>query len=64
MINNYIKTFIYYHHHYIIMKKNTLGKKVKCHNCGYVWTTKSDRKFVTCSNCQFKTLRDKKGGSK
>lgn len=39
-------------------------KKVKCHRCGYNWMTKSKKKYVCCSNCQCKTLKDKKGGKK
>jgi DNA-directed RNA polymerase subunit RPC12/RpoP len=31
-----------------------------CHNCGYEWTTMSQREYVTCPNCLNKT----KGGYK
>lgn len=26
-------------------------QKIKCKNCGHLWETKSERMFVTCSNC-------------
>jgi predicted nucleic-acid-binding Zn-ribbon protein len=46
------------------MKSNALLEKkvkVKCHNCGYEWETKSGLVAVTCPNCGFKTKRNLAG---
>ncbi|KXB03309.1 hypothetical protein AKJ47_02495 [candidate division MSBL1 archaeon SCGC-AAA261G05] len=31
--------------------------KMKCHRCGYEWTTDSELVMVTCPNCGYKTPR-------
>jgi len=37
-------------------------RKVKCPNCKYVWWTKSDKMYITCSNCLHKFKEEKKDG--
>lgn len=33
--------------------------KVKCHVCGYVWLSRSKKRYVSCPDCRRGTLRDK-----
>jgi len=40
--------------------RNKKGKKVRCHNCGYTWKTKTTLQYVSCPNCRNKTEAHKK----
>jgi len=31
-----------------------MGRRVQCPRCGYIWTTRSTREYITCPNCQRK----------
>ena len=48
---------------YITTTTTNNMRNVKCTKCGYEWETRSDKKWITCTNCQKKfEIKDIKPG--